>query len=620
MARQTALQNRVASLLSASFADLDIRDALGLLDARGVSNSADTRRRLRLDLHEELIQCNGAVITDFGAVAAQLRRVGAAIDGLGRTWAAVRKHVDAANRETGPMLGEAGTILAERDQVQTKRRLLDAAAAHFVLSDAEQDTLSAHGIDDDFFRVVTRLKQIHTDSQVLLGAENQRLGLEVLEQSSRQLNSAYHKLYRWLSREFKNQVDLENAQVNAAMRRPLRVLAERPALFNSMLDSIAESRESSLSTSFYTALTGPKAIELTAHDPLRYVSDMLAWTRSATVSEREALYALLITDSDQLAAAPGPTEPWVEAEHFNPDEILQNVLTRSLEGVFRQVRTRTDQVIQAHQDAVLAYSIANLVRFYMGVFTPLLGSSDLLSKSLRPIIESAMRTFKSVMLDRIQACSNSLESTSADLAPPEFLYNALTLLRRLVASYETTVALPSHDEPVRGHEEEDGLEPILTHALYPSLDLCEDISKHLTSPKREIFLLNCLLATRDAIPPHLLSLEPKISSLQNHLISSVYEFMLATSGIGELVDEPGEYHKQTLKRIAEKLDLFLPTAFEDVRLLLSPLRSGGREGDEVISNATDKFCTTFEQLESKLTDEEKEIFPRTGDEIRVLLS
>ena len=67
--RQTVLTNRLNSVLSASYADSDIRDALETLDARGVQNTEETRRTLRLDLQKEVIDSNGRIIQDFGKVA-----------------------------------------------------------------------------------------------------------------------------------------------------------------------------------------------------------------------------------------------------------------------------------------------------------------------------------------------------------------------------------------------------------------------------------------------------------------------------------------------------------------------------------------------------------------------
>jgi hypothetical protein len=67
--RSNALSSKVTSVLSASYADLEIKDALNLLDGRGVENNAETRRRLRLDIQKDVIESNGAVIKEFGHVA-----------------------------------------------------------------------------------------------------------------------------------------------------------------------------------------------------------------------------------------------------------------------------------------------------------------------------------------------------------------------------------------------------------------------------------------------------------------------------------------------------------------------------------------------------------------------
>ena len=64
-----ALSNRVTSVLSASYADTEIRDALDKLDKMGIENTPEIRRRLRLDVQKEVIDCNGAIVNDFGHVA-----------------------------------------------------------------------------------------------------------------------------------------------------------------------------------------------------------------------------------------------------------------------------------------------------------------------------------------------------------------------------------------------------------------------------------------------------------------------------------------------------------------------------------------------------------------------
>lgn len=67
--KSNALSNKLSGVLSASYADSEIRDALRTLDEKEIKNSPETRRRLRLDVQIDVIQRNAAVVQDFGHVA-----------------------------------------------------------------------------------------------------------------------------------------------------------------------------------------------------------------------------------------------------------------------------------------------------------------------------------------------------------------------------------------------------------------------------------------------------------------------------------------------------------------------------------------------------------------------
>ncbi|EME81168.1 uncharacterized protein MYCFIDRAFT_63138 [Pseudocercospora fijiensis CIRAD86] len=663
--RSNALQNRITSVLSASYADLDIRDALSILHERGLQNTADTRRNLRLDVQEELIQCNGDIVHDFGTLSEQLRRIGLAIANLNNSAAEMRKHIAASTRDIGPVVDEAKTVLADRRHVETKQQLLHACKAHFVLSDPDLSSLTstAEPVNDDFFRILTRVKKIHQDCQLLLGTENQRLGLDILEQSSRQLNAAYQKLYRWLQKEFKS-LDLENPQISAAIRRALRVLAERPTLFQNCLDFFAEAREDILSNNFYAALTGApvdhehpvmgKAIELSAHDPLRYISDMLAWAHAATVSEREVLEVFFISEGDEIAKsiqAGIESEPWSKAvaeedttQPFDGRKALNELVERDLAGVFRQLRQRTEQVIQSHEDATLAYKISNLVTFYSSIFAKLLTPDSTLLSALRPIADTAMRAFRSIMRDHVANLQTDFAiSTTDDLAPPDFLIGALETLKVLMKSYDT-----SNVHANRAQRVED-FQPVLQESLDPFLAGCENITKRLRAPSSHIFALNCLFATKDVLSSYSFAdrseeLQPGIEAHEQQLADAMHIWFLRESGLKHLVDNinslddlSSSYKDPSqLISIAQQLDAFLPTATEDARGYLGQLenRSLARR---VIEQAAEQFCEDFEEIEAMIIQSDelhakqvngdfeeevwlREVFPRTQDEIRVLLS
>lgn len=67
--RNNPLASKITSVLSTNYTDSDIRDALALLDSRGLKNTPEVRRQLRLQTQKDVIQSNGEIVREFGHVA-----------------------------------------------------------------------------------------------------------------------------------------------------------------------------------------------------------------------------------------------------------------------------------------------------------------------------------------------------------------------------------------------------------------------------------------------------------------------------------------------------------------------------------------------------------------------
>ena len=67
--KSNALSNKISTVLSQSFADTEVRDALDTLDKQHCQNTAEFRRGLRLNVQKEVIQRNSDIIQDFASVA-----------------------------------------------------------------------------------------------------------------------------------------------------------------------------------------------------------------------------------------------------------------------------------------------------------------------------------------------------------------------------------------------------------------------------------------------------------------------------------------------------------------------------------------------------------------------
>jgi hypothetical protein len=430
-----------------------------------------------------------------------------------------------------------------------------------------------------------------------------------------------------------------------------------------------------LSDAFYAALTGGsaqrgpalgKAIELSAHDPLRYVSDMLAWAHAATVGEREALQILFISDADEISKnikAGREREPWLqitdradgeEVAAFDGKKALNDLVDRDLSGVLRQLRQRVEQTVQSHEDATLAYQISNLIRFYCSIFIPFLGSESTIVQTLQPIIQKAFEQFRTLMRDHIANIHSDVAVTPLDLSPPDFLLEALDTLKGLMKSYDTSLAGASPGE------DRTGFQAVLEEALDPYLAGCDSIAKGMGAPQSQILAINCLLATTETLKGRSFT-EDKISEIEEtvqerveRLVETVITWFESESGLKRLFDSLDEYKNTKLDQgisgirklremqpdrladMAQKLDAFLPGAMEDARAFIGKLAEK-RMVRKVCEDASNVFVGKFESAERimiglddmTLAEQGEEVeegmlirdmFPRTSDEIKVLLS
>src|SRR4051812_35341317 len=105
----------------------------------------------------------------------------------------MKTHISAAHSVTASLTQDASSLMTERRQFETKQQLLASFNRHFLLSEDDLSALTstAEPVDDSFFTALSKAKGIRKDCEILLGFESQALGLEIMENTSKNLNSAF---------------------------------------------------------------------------------------------------------------------------------------------------------------------------------------------------------------------------------------------------------------------------------------------------------------------------------------------------------------------------------------------------------------------------------------------
>lgn len=576
-------------------------------------------------------------MADFGGVAAELKNVGRVLESLKTACQEVRGAVKHAKGEIDPVLDEAAGLESARRKGEMRRRLLEGLRNRVCVTQEERSTLT--GAEDifaehdgkHFFETLGKVRRVHQrDCEVLLTAENQRLALDVMNDTASLLEKAYQKVYRWTTRELQimnpgrirdesndndniasmrdkdsRNLNLEDPQLNSRLRRALHALADRPGLFSSVLNGFSEARRGVLADSFRRAVslsenigktrgragssagvstaptTDERPIGFVAHDPLRYVGDMLAWCHAAMVSEREAVESLFLNVDDndpfeshygglvQDEIEEGRTDDQKQTRSFDWSQTLRDLVALDLDGVTHVLHSRIEVIIQGLIDPVTAHKMRHLLLFYRSTFSRLIGGdinvSDAqfqvipdeeksnnaprlgtsLVSTLCKLTEQASDKVKHLLHESVALIDsgNVLSVATPDANPPDYLIEALETLGAL-ARAEADSLVPDTDAANFGGE----FENVIVMGLGPYFHLVEKNSEVIANAEqRIIFKLNCLMAIQDTIavsqilssrtPANIQSrIRDDVHTLRKDLIETLASFFRAGSGLGELLD------------------------------------------------------------------------------------
>lgn len=167
---------------------------------------------------------------------------------------------------------------------------------------------------------------------------------EIKALTDRKLETGYEKIFNWTQDEFRRLARDIHSEPSAVLREAVRRLRRRPALFNEALGSLSLIRQNTLLSSFLAALTKggpggyPRPIELHAHEPTRYVGDMLAWIHQATAGEREFLDGIFEVENDGRMV--GAVRTFDKANQKEEEDYIQELLDSDLEKLCTPLRVR----------------------------------------------------------------------------------------------------------------------------------------------------------------------------------------------------------------------------------------------------------------------------------------
>ncbi|XP_051521056.1 conserved oligomeric Golgi complex subunit 6 isoform X2 [Myxocyprinus asiaticus] len=501
--------------------DKEMLEALKSLSVFFTENSLRTRRNLRGDIERRSLSINEEFVQIFKEVTEELESVHEDVQAMSSCCEEMTNRLKVAKEQTQDLIVKTNKLQGENHRLEVRAQVAQAFLSKFQLSAAEMATLrSARDgpVTEDFFRALSRVKNIHEDVKILLRTNQQTAGLEIMEQMAVFQETAYEQLYRWAQNECRG-LTQETCDIPPVLSQAMEALQDRPVLYKYTLDEFGTARRSAVVRGFIDALTRggpsgtPRPIEMHSHDPVRYAGDMLAWLHQATASEKEHLEALLKQVTVQ-----------------GVEENMQEVVGHITEGVCRPLKVRIEQVIVAEPGAVLLYKLSNLLKFYHHTISGIMGTS--VSSLLMTIDEMHMLSkkmfFNSLSL-HASRLMDKVELPPPDLGPTASLTKTLSLLREVLASHDSSVL------PLDARQAD--FAQVLSCILDPLLQLCTVSASNLGTADMATYMVNSLymmkttLALFEFTDKRLEMLEFQIEAHLDTLINEQASYVLTRAGL-----------------------------------------------------------------------------------------
>ncbi|KAF8176766.1 oligomeric complex COG6-domain-containing protein [Pholiota molesta] len=460
--------------------------------------AARARKNLRRDMEIQLAEGSRKFLQALGEVDAKLRELQTHVTAMRNSCDEAETQLALTNESSKLLLERAGHLRDERQEVEDKKSIITLFLARFTLTEAEIEALTSRDvpIGQRFFDAMDKTERIREDCRVLMAGEDgsTKAGLEIMASTYAHLEDGYEKIVRYCSTEFRQIGRDSQLEVNSGMKQAVFRLRKRPELLTEALTSLSETRQATLLSSFIAALTRggpsgyPRPIELHAHDPMRYVGDMLAWVHQAIAAEREFLESLFGLKSDGRMV--GSVRNFTSKNE--EEEWIHELMDLAVGKLCVPLKVRVQQTIRSQESSIVSYKIANLLQFYLMTMRRTIGEQALLSTTLKEITDVAYKVF----YDSIETQSHALSRTHFDLedpslTPPHAILDHAQILREVMQVYQSSLLGTEDEDEINA-----GFNQVLDIMIDPVVQMCitnsEEKMKARPRWDGQVFILNCL--------------------------------------------------------------------------------------------------------------------------------
>ncbi|KAG4302609.1 hypothetical protein PCK1_001193 [Pneumocystis canis] len=626
---------KVPEILSHSSTDTKIKELFEIISETEFKNNKSSKQKFKIDNVSNIISTNTKIIKEFEKIIIEFKTFKVYISTIENSINEIEEDINIINSESVHLLEQITTIYNKKLLIDMKQDLLKSFNHHFIIQDDDITLLTSilKPINEKFFEIFFKVKQIYMNCQNLLIMKHKKISIETIEKANVYLDMGFKKLCYVVQQEFKS-TQYESYEIKDDIKKAIYILFEKPELFEKCLKTLSEERQNLLLTNFQKALIyenpliSVNPIEIVSRNLLQYTSDMLAWIHQAIANEKgffETLFKINInSESIKIIDKKFLNNYLLEYENIN--KIIFEIIDNNIFNIFKIFKIKIESIISKIENITTIYKIANLIQFYQFTLEKTLPTNSNLLNILNSTKENIMDIFSQKIEKKIYFIQNSDLSADSQLNAPSFLINAISELKIICESFETTYGF---SKSLENH-----FNPILKVALNPYCNLCYDISNKLDEPYKSIFLINCWKTCEENIShfnfinSKLQKFKDDINNLLKNLELNQLDYFFNSSGLNKVInilefkekDNLYESFNAALIQLSKDFDDFLPFAITNALDRIKYLKVS--DPATITNKAAELFIKRISDLINifpQITDNYQMYFHWTSDEIQLLL-
>ncbi|KAJ5074275.1 component of oligomeric golgi complex 6 [Anaeramoeba ignava] len=570
-----SLKRKVDKVLEISENDQQLISSLQYISKFYNENTIKSRRNLRNTIEKQRNESIRNFLEKFSKIKNTFESVIQNVHSLNTVCEEITNQIEEAKQTSTDIFEQ----LQKTDSLalfsQQKKLVVENFIAKYSLTKEEQEVLLAKPISNfAFFDVLNRISQILTDCRSLLRANQQQTILELLDQTLSLQEQAFDRLFRWTQSRCKdfiknpeeimgdfdgfesnpnifennsNNIEnnhLENSNLNnlqnsidnspritlpqnnqitdgVLIQKAFAVLSSRVVLLNKSIEVFVSSRQQAQIRGFITALTiggpygTPLPIEINSDNPMRFISDMLAWIHQSIADEKEIIM-------------------WIFKDIPSDITDQKEVLGSIFQGLSRSFRVRVEQVLKTQISMLVSFKISNLLDFYLNKTKLLLSQNcDFLA-----LIEELKNLSFTKFTEKLGIETKSLLNFAPkiqpkELVPPKKLQEWMILITEILDTYQSSIVpdIPSNIQAP----------PILKLLIDPCLQMLALSATGLNASDMSVYLCNSIFFIRNSLSSFdftrefLEMLDAQIDAHMDTLVEEQHQIILRECNMAEKI-------------------------------------------------------------------------------------